>query len=154
MTRDPAATADDGAERRAANPRHRVTFGIRAVAVGFLVGLATLALAFALSWGPDAPGVFLLALLYGIGIGVITGLPLGIALGLLLRPVANQWVHVGVFFAGFTLVSFVIITLLSPSRVLLESLPIALIIGAAGALARASVWKLVRVHEPGQGTGR
>ncbi|WP_104167066.1 hypothetical protein [Arthrobacter sp. SX1312] len=144
MTEDPAGTGDAG--RRAPNPRHRVTFGIGAVAVGFLVGLSTLALAFALSWGPDAPGVFLLALWYGVGVGVITGLPLGIVLGLLLRPVANQWVHIGVFFAGFTLVSFVIITLLSPSRVLLESLPIALIIGGAGALARASVWKLVHVH--------
>ncbi|WP_434995827.1 hypothetical protein [Arthrobacter sp. Ld5] len=146
-------TADDGAARRAPNPRHRVTFGVRAVAVGFLVGLVTLALAFAASWGPDAPGVFLLALLYGVGVGVITCLPFGIVLGLLLRPVANQWVHVGVFFAGFTLASFAVIALLSPSRVFLESLPIALIIGAAAALARASVWKLVRVQETEQATG-
>ncbi|WP_043443176.1 hypothetical protein [Arthrobacter sp. L77] len=150
MTEDPAVTADDDAGRRAPNPRHRVTFGIGAVAVGFLVGLTTLALAFALSWGPDAPGVFLLALWYGVGVGVITGLPLGVVLGLLLRPVANQWIHVGVFFAVFTLASFAVITLLSPSRVLLESLPIALVIGGAGALARASVWKLVRVQEIGQ----
>ncbi|WP_394251230.1 hypothetical protein [Arthrobacter pityocampae] len=146
MTGDPTMTSDDDAGRRTPDPRRRVTFGLGAVAVGFLVGLATLALAFALSWGPAAPGVFLLALAYGLGVGTITGLPLGVGLGLLLRPVANQWVHVGVFFAAFTLVSFAVITLLSPSRVLLESLPIALIIGGAGALARASVWKLVRVQ--------
>ncbi|MBG6224963.1 hypothetical protein IWX63_001528 [Arthrobacter sp. CAN_A2] len=146
MTKEPPVTADDDAGRHTLDPRRRVTFGVGAVAVGFLVGLATLALAFAVSWGPGAPGVFLLALWYGIGVGVLTGLPLGIVLGLLLRPVANQWVHVGVFFAAFTLASFIVIALLSPSRVFLESLPIALIIGGAGAIARASVWKLVRVQ--------
>ncbi|MHA7240916.1 hypothetical protein [Arthrobacter sp. TMS1-12-1] len=139
-------TSEDGAGDVTTGPRHRVTFGPGAVAVGFLVGLVTLALAFAVPWGPQAPGVFLLALWYGAGIGILTGLPLGVVLGLLLRPVVNQWVHVGVFFAGFAAAAFLIATLLSPSTLLGDSLPTALVIGGAAALARASVWKLVRVQ--------
>ncbi|MHA7287574.1 hypothetical protein ACX80I_14960 [Arthrobacter sp. MDT3-44] len=128
-------------------PRHHVTFGPAAVVVGFLVGLSVLALVFSLPWAGDtAPGVFVLALAYGGLLGAVTALPLGVMLGFLLRPVRNQWVHIGVFFGVFTLVAFLIITLLSPSRVVLENLPIALIIGGAGAVARASVWKMVRVR--------
>jgi hypothetical protein len=142
---DGEAADDDG--RPPADPR--VTFGPGAVAVGFLVGLTALALAFASSWGAEAPRVFLLALGYGLGVGLITGLPVGIVLGLLLRPVRNQWVHVGVFFAGFTVVAFLVTTLLSPSTLLGDSLPTALIIGGAAALARASIWKLARhEHQP------
>ncbi|OUM43429.1 hypothetical protein [Arthrobacter sedimenti] len=127
--------------------RHHVTFGPAAVVVGFLVGLSVLALVFSLPWAGDAaPGVFVLALAYGGLLGAVTALPLGVVLGFLLRPVRNQWVHVGVFFSVFTLVAFLIITLLSPSRVALENLPIALMIGGAGAVARASVWKMVRVR--------
>ena len=146
MTGDEAPddeTPDDGIPPS----RHHVTFGPAAVIVGFLVGLSVLALAFTLPWAGDvAPGVFVMALAYGGLIGAITALPLGIVLGMLLRPVRSQWLHVGVFFGVFTLVALLIITLLSPSRVVLENLPIALVIGGAGALARASVWKLVRVR--------
>jgi hypothetical protein len=77
-------------------------------------------------------------------VGLVTGLPLGIALGFLLRPVRNQWIHVGAFFAGFAVVAFLVTTLLSPSTLLGDSLPAALIIGGAAAVARASIWKLVR----------
>ncbi|MHA7219079.1 hypothetical protein ACX80L_09310 [Arthrobacter sp. MDT1-48-3] len=143
----PDGTLDEGRPDDGAGlPPRRVTFGAGAVAVGFLVGLVTLALVFALPWGADAPGVFVLALWYGLGIGLVTGLPLGILVGLLLRPVTNQWVHIGVFFAAFTLVPLALIALLSPSRSVLENLPVALIIGGVGAFARASVWKLVRVQ--------
>ncbi|BBE21540.1 hypothetical protein MN0502_04230 [Arthrobacter sp. MN05-02] len=146
-TPDDGTPNEDRPDEDAGNavPR-RVTFGAGAVAVGFLVGLVTLALVFALPWGADAPGVFVLALWYGLGIGLVTGLPLGILVGLLLRSVTNQWVHIGVFFAAFTLVPLVLIALLSPSRSVLENLPVALIIGGVGAFARASVWKLVRVQ--------
>lgn len=130
--------------------RHRVTFGPGAVAVGYLVGVATLAVAFALPWGSGAGGVLLVALAYGIGIGLITALPLGIALGLLLRPVRSQAVHVAAFFGVFAVVAFVISAALSPSTVLADSLPMALVVGGAGALARASAWPLVRIHEPPQ----
>lgn len=124
--------------------RRRVTFGPGAVAVGFLVGLTVLALAFASSWGAEAPRVFLLALWYGLGIGLVTGLPLGIVLGLLLRPVRNQWVHVGIFFAAFAVTAFLVTALLSPSTLPRDSLPTALLIGGAAAVARASIWRLVR----------
>lgn len=140
---DPEDTADEGG---APPSRRRVTFGPAAVVVGFLVGVTVLALAFASTWGAEAPAVFLLALWYGLGIGLVTGLPLGIVLGLLLRPVGSQWIHVGVFFAVFTAAAFTIATLLSPSTAIGDTLPAALLIGAAGALARASVWKLIRVR--------
>ncbi|WDF33689.1 hypothetical protein PTW37_01800 [Arthrobacter agilis] len=123
-----------------------MTFGIGAVAVGFLVGVGVLAVAFASTWGADVPGVFLLALWYGFGIGLVTGLPLGIVIGLLLRPVRNQWVHVGVFFAVFLVAALVVAALLSPSTTFGDGLPTAFIIGGAAALARVSVWKLVRVQ--------
>lgn len=141
-------SADDDVPDDAVPPsRHHVTFGPAAVVVAFSVGLSVLASAFAVAWGPEGgAGIFLVALWYGLGVGLVTGLPLGIVVGLLLRPVRNQWVHVAVFLAVFTLAPLVVITLLSPSRVILENLPIALIIGAAGALARISVWKLVRVR--------
>lgn len=141
-------TPDDGTPDGVGRPtaRHHVTFGPGAVVVGFLVGLTVLALAFASTWGVQAPAVFLLALWYGLGVGLVTGLPLGIVLGLLLRPVRRQWIHVVVFFVAFTVAAFLITTLLSPSTVLRDSVPTALIIGGAGALARASVWKLVRVQ--------
>ncbi|MDN4609328.1 hypothetical protein [Arthrobacter burdickii] len=138
---------DDVQDNDGTPPRHHVTFGPAAVVVGFLVGLSVLALVFSLPWAGDmAPGVFVLALAYGGLLGAVTALPLGVVLGFLLRPVRNQWVHVGVFFGVFTLVALLIVTLLSPSRVVLENLPIALIIGGAGAVARASVWKMVRVR--------
>jgi hypothetical protein len=137
---EPHSTPDAGA------PRHRVTFGIGAVVVGLLVGVVSLALAFALPWGSGAVGVFVVALGYGLGIGLVTGLPLGIVVGLLLRPVRHQWVHVAVFFAAFAVAAFAVAALLSPSTALGDSLPTALVIGGAGALARASVWKLVQVR--------
>ncbi|RJT79906.1 hypothetical protein D6T63_08315 [Arthrobacter cheniae] len=127
-------------------PRHHVTFGVGAVVVAFLVGVVTLALIFALPWGSGAFGVFVVALWYGLGIGLVTGLPLGVVIGLLLRPVRNQWIHIGIFFAVFAAAAFTIAALLSPSIALADSLPTALIIGGVGALARASVWKLVRVQ--------
>jgi len=65
-------TAEDGVGRLDTDPRRRVTFGPGAVSVGFLVGLVTLALAFAAPWGTQAPGVFLMALWYGAGVGVLT----------------------------------------------------------------------------------
>lgn len=127
--------------------RQRVTYGLSAVVVGFLVGLTVLSLAFAATWGPEAgPGVFVMALLYGSLIGAVTGLPLGIVLGLLLRPVRNQWVHVGAFFATFAAAAFLISALLSPSTGMGDNVPAALIFGGAAALARASIWNLVRVR--------
>ncbi|MUK01500.1 hypothetical protein GM708_05895 [Vibrio cholerae] len=139
---------DDGSADRTSRPppRHHVTFGPGAVCVGFLVGLGVLALAFASTWGAEAPSVFLLALWYGLGVGVLTGLPLGVVLGLLLRPVRDQWIHVAVFFAVFAAAAFLVTTLLSPSTIVRDSLPTAVIIGGAAALARASAWKLVRVQ--------
>ncbi len=130
-----------------AAPRNAVTFGPCAVAVGFLVGLVTLALAVSLAGGfPGAPAIFLFALWYGFMIGVLTGLPLGVALGILLRRVRNQWIHVGVFFGCFAAVALLASPRLFPSQSVLENLPAVLVIGGAGALARASVWTLVRVH--------
>ncbi|MCU1633457.1 MAG: hypothetical protein JWM61_2109, partial [Micrococcaceae bacterium] len=46
----------------------------------------------------------------------------------------------------FAAAAFTIAALLSPSIALADSLPTALIIGGVGALARASVWKMVRVQ--------
>lgn len=146
-------TPDDvGSER----PPRAVTFEPGAVAPGFLVGVTTLSLAYIISIGPtsgftwdDVPGMvgsFLLLLWWGAIVGVFTGLPLRIALGLLLRPVRNQWIHVAVFFIGFAVVSLLVLPRVLNPWAVPASLPIALVVGGAGALARAGVWRTVRIY--------
>lgn len=44
-----------------------------------------------------------MALFYGYGIALLAGAPLAWLLAFLLRPVRNQWVHIGAFFAVPTL---------------------------------------------------
>ncbi|KNC19352.1 hypothetical protein AC792_07190 [Arthrobacter sp. RIT-PI-e] len=140
----------------AAAPRSVITFGPCAVLVGFLVGVIVLALAFAFSAGltldalawddvPAVIGAFFLILWWGMIVGIFTGLPLGIVLGLLLLRVRHQWIHVAVFFTGFAGAALGVLPAVMVSSVV-SSVPAALVVGGAGALARASVWRLVRVR--------
>ncbi|QDG88142.1 hypothetical protein [Pseudarthrobacter sp. NIBRBAC000502770] len=44
-----------------------------------------------------------MVLVYGYGVSFVIGVPLGWILGRLLRPVRNQWTHLGAFFIVPTL---------------------------------------------------
>lgn len=50
------------------------------------------------------PRILPMILLYGFGVALLVGIPLGALLAFLLRPVENQWLHVAAFFAAPTLV--------------------------------------------------
>lgn len=129
-------------------PPTRVTLGVGALLVGFAVGASLLAVAMGLNWalaGNDFLGTFTLALVYGLPIGILTGLPLGAVLSIALRRVPNQWQHVLAFFGVFTAAGFAGIALVSISGTA-QNLPIALAIGVAAAAGRLSVWKLARTE--------
>lgn len=49
-------------------------------------------------------GILPMILLYGFGVAILAGIPLGALLAFLLRPVENQWLHVAAFFAAPTLI--------------------------------------------------
>ena len=131
--------------------RHRVTFGAGALVIGFLVAITVIAAVLAALFASSSPdpvgsffGLLILALLYGLPIGALTGLPLAILLAVVLKRVGNQWVHVGAFFLFFTAVSFPLLGLMFPGG-WPEALLMAVAVGIASALGRASVWKLARI---------
>jgi hypothetical protein len=137
------------------NPRHRVTFGFGAFVVGFLVAVSVFALGALLltlaggplSWHQFASAA-LLALVVGLyagGIGLVIGAPIAFVLGMLLRPVANQWLHVLAFFAVMTAASFLILVSLSSGDPL-GTLELAALIGLAAAIGRFSVWRMVDIR--------
>ena len=45
-----------------------------------------------------------MAILYGFGVSLVVAAPLAWVMAYLLRPVRNQWIHIGAFFAVPTLV--------------------------------------------------
>jgi hypothetical protein len=137
------------------NPRHRVTFGFGAFVVGFLVAISVFAmgaLLLALLGGPltwtQLVSAALLALVVGLyagGVGLVIGVPIAFVLGLLLRPVANQWLHVLAFFAVMTTASFLILISLSSGDPL-GTLELAALIGLTAAIGRLSVWKMMDIR--------
>lgn len=137
------------------NPRHRVTFGFGAFVVGFLVAISVFALGalfLALLGGPlswaQLVSASLLALVVGLyagGVGLVIGAPIAFVLGLLLRPVANQWLHVLAFFLVMTTVSFLILVSLSSGDPL-GTLELAALIGLAAAVGRFSVWRMMDIR--------
>lgn len=135
----PRYTCTDGARR--------VTFGPLALLTGTGVTHLLLATAVGVSFGWSTPWVtfsfVMLAAIMGIPFSVF-GCGVALVLGLALRPVANQALHVAAFFGVFALLS-ALITLLADGGGL-GALAIGAATGAAAASGRASVWKLVTVH--------
>lgn len=142
---------DDGARlaRRynGAVRAHKVTFGPFALLVGTGVTHVILAIGVAVSFSWNMPGAlfitFILAVLWGIPITLV-GCVLALVLGLALRPIESQTLHVLAFFGVFAVLSALITLLASGSG--LGALFTGAIVGAAAAIGRASVWKLVTVH--------
>lgn len=133
---------------------HRVTFGPFPLLAGSGVTHLLLAIVFAASSGTgSAWHAFTLTV-----ITVILGLPLAIVgcvlaliLGLLLRPIGNQALHIGAFFGVFALLSILIVFLAGGGG--MGTLATGAAIGTAAAVGRASVWRLVTVH-PEESTTR
>jgi hypothetical protein len=135
---------------------HRVTFGPLAFFTGFFVTIAAFSLTLMLisiaggtfSWRQvwSTFGMAFVVLLYAAGIGLIIGAPIAFLLGLALRPVRRQWVHVLVFFVVITLVAWLIFSVMYGGAAW-ETLLLAALIGLCAAIGRASVWKLVTVYD-------
>lgn len=131
---------------------HRAGAGIRfgplSFAVGYLVAAVVLAgiATAAVGWGSSRgfwgyAWIVVIAAFYAAGLGLFTAAPIGIILGLLLRPVGNQWVHVLVFFAVPAALTWVVVGLAVGA--VLVPLLMGLAVGTAAAAGRAAVWRLV-----------
>jgi uncharacterized BrkB/YihY/UPF0761 family membrane protein len=89
-------------------------------------------------------GLALLILMYGYGIALVFAAPLAWALGYLLRPVRNQWIHIAVFFAAPTLVFWTLGGMLGFGWAV-ETLGLWATVGAAAAFGRWAVRKQVEL---------
>lgn len=142
---------DDGAQpvplHDGTGGARRVTFGPFALLVGAGVTHLLLATAVGMSFGSSMPwetfSFVALAAILGIPITLV-GCGVALVLGLALRPVANQALHVAAFFGVFALLS-TLITLMAGGGGL-EALVTGAVVGTAAATGRASVWKLVTVY--------
>lgn len=149
---------DDGARpaQRHSGTRgaQRVTFGPFALLVGTGVTHLLLVLVIAVTLHSESAWhTFTMAVMTaiaGIPLAVI-GCVLALALGLALRSMGNQILHVTAFFGTFALLS-ALITLIAGGGGL-GALLTGAVIGTAAAVGRASVWKLVTIHPQVAGTG-
>lgn len=85
-------------------------------------------------------GVLGMAAFYGFGVALLAAAPLAWVLAYLLRPVPNQWVHIGAFFVVPTLVFWVLGSVLAFGWQPVMLLPWATV-GAAAAIGRWAVRK-------------
>ncbi|MDF2497024.1 hypothetical protein [Arthrobacter koreensis] len=129
----------------------RVTFGPTAFVTGYAIAcLLVAAIAtVAIGWGTSRDfwgylWIIVIAAFYAAGIGLVTAAPVGLALGLLLRGVPNQWLHVLAFFLVPTVLAWVVIGFLAGSVGV--PLLMALAIGVSSAVGRLAVWRLMDVR--------
>lgn len=137
------------------NPRHRVLFGPGAFTVGFLttvaafsIGVLIISLAGHPLGGLHVSSTVFMALVvffYAAAIGLVFGAPLAFALGMLLRPVRAQWLHVLAFFVVVGLAAWLIFRTLYGGDPL-ETLWFGAMVGLCAAIGRAAVWKMVTVR--------
>ncbi|MET3922321.1 hypothetical protein [Arthrobacter sp. UYEF20] len=140
------------AARSQAVPSHRVVLDAYAFIKGWLiatslwVGVLLLLVAAgygvpALRDGTDAGHVwgFLgMVILYGFGVSLVFAAPLAWVLAYLLRPVRNQCIHIGAFFAVPTFVFWLLGSVLGLGWQLWPLIPWATV-GAAAAIARWAI---------------
>ncbi|WP_455834087.1 hypothetical protein [Pseudarthrobacter siccitolerans] len=90
-------------------------------------------------------GFALMILIGGYGVAMVVGAPLAVALAYVLRPVRNQWIHLAAFFAGTTLV-FWVLGALAGFGWFTGSLGVWASVGLAAAIGRLAIWKDVSVR--------
>lgn len=79
-----------------------------------------------------------MVILYGFGVSLVFAAPLAWVLAYLLRPVRNQWIHIGAFFAVPTLVFWLLGSVLGLGWQPWLLIPWATV-GAAAAIARWAI---------------
>ncbi|MEC5182037.1 hypothetical protein [Arthrobacter sp. CG_A4] len=133
--------------------RNRVVMGTTAVWIGILVAHLTFSLLFggnALFLGAGIDSVFFtaVALFLGLAPAMFIGWGLGMPLGLLLRPVRNQWLHVAAFGALGLAIGLPFGAFADPPSILAAAG-----LGISSALGRFSAWTFVRVYDTVGGSG-
>ena len=81
-----------------------------------------------------------MAILYGFGVSLVVAAPLAWVMAYLLRPVLNQWIHIGAFFAVPTLVFWLLGSALGLGWQLWLLIPWATV-GVAAAIGRWAIRK-------------
>ena len=81
-----------------------------------------------------------MAILYGFGVSLVVAAPLAWVLAYFLRPVRNQWIHIGAFFAVPTLVFWLLGSVLGLGWQPWLLIPWATV-GAAAAIGRWAIRK-------------
>lgn len=129
----------------------RVTFGPVAFVTGYAIACLLVAVmaTVAIGWGTSRDfwgylWVIVIAAFYAAGMGLPTAAPVGLVLGLMLRGVPNQWLHVLAFFLVPTLLAWLVIGLIAGS--IGVPLLMALAIGMSAAAGRLAVWRLMDVR--------
>ncbi|MBD8044856.1 hypothetical protein H9638_13675 [Arthrobacter sp. Sa2BUA2] len=129
----------------------RVTFGPIAFVTGYAIAsLLVAAMAtIAIGWGTSRDfwgylWIIVIAAFYAGGLGLLTAAPVGLALGLLLRSIPNQWLHVLAFFVVPALLAWLVIGLIAGSVGV--PLLMALAIGFSAAIGRLAVWRLMDIR--------
>lgn len=129
----------------------RVTFGPIAFVTGYAIACLLVAAmtTIAIGWGTSRDfwgylWIIVIAAFYAGGLGLLTAAPVGLALGLLLRGVPNQWLHVLAFFVVPLLLAWLVIGLIAGS--IGVPLLMALAIGCSAAIGRLAVWRLMDVR--------
>lgn len=126
-------------------PKDRVVLGGKGVAVGIAVAHLT----FCVLVSIQAPEWWIIFFIYSLLPAWAVGAAVGSLLGLALRRIRSQWVHVAAFFS-VGLLMCAPFGGLSATGPWLLSLSIAL---AAG-VGRLAVWKLVQINHAGEPTYR
>lgn len=121
------------------NPRVRVTLGGKGQGMGVLVAYV----AFSTLLSLQAPEYALIFFIYAAIPAALIGSVVGWLLGLVLRQVRNQWLHVAAFFVVGTLICAPFGGLSSLGTVLFS-----LSIATAAAIGRLSAWRLVKICPP------
>ena len=129
----------------------RVTFGPVAFVTGYAIACLLVAViaTVAIGWGTSRDfwgylWIIVIAAFYAAGMGLPTAAPVGLVLGLMLRSVPNQWLHVLAFFLVPTLLAWLVIGLIAGS--IGVPLLMALAIGMSAAAGRLAVWRLMDVR--------
>lgn len=123
--------------------KYRVVLSIRAFLLGAVVAHIVFAITLTITAGMG--GYWIFVLLFSALPVWFVALVAGLGLGILLRRIRNQWIHVAVFFAAGALLCAPFGAYNSNSWL---SVPVS--VALAAALARLSVWKLVQIEDPVQ----
>ncbi|MBO1269810.1 hypothetical protein [Arthrobacter cavernae] len=122
--------------------KYRVVLSTLSLLLGAVVAHVVFAIALWATTGM-AGQWFLIFLAYSALPVWIVGITAGMALGVALRRIRNQWIHVAAFFLAGALMCA---QFGAYHSVLSLSFPISLALAAA--IGRLAVWKLVRINDP------